>query len=187
MIDFAKSRLKTAARLIGTLVELKQLEKKSEALHRGVLSSMVDPVISINSRGIIHSASDSVEKVLGWTLDEMIWQNISILLPEPHHSLHDMYLVNYRTTGQTNILGRTREFEVVRKDGSIFPCELTVSRTDLFADGTPLFTGIIRDITERKQQEETQRKLEAKLQQAQKLESLGILGGGVSLTTSTIC
>lgn len=180
MIDFAKSQIQTVARLIGTLVELKQIERKNETLHRGVLSSMVDPMISIDSQGFIHSVSDSVEHVFGWTPDEIIGKNISMLMPAPHRSQHDTYLANYMDSGQTNILGQTREFEALRKDGSLFPCDLTVSRTDFFDHSEILFTGIIRDITERKELEEAQRKLEAKVQQAQKLESLGVLAGGIA-------
>ena len=161
MIDIAKSRLQTAAKLIGTIVELKQTQRKNQALHRGVLTSSVDPMISIDSHGVIHSVSDSVERVFGWTPGEITGQNITTLIPEPDRSRHEMSLANYMKTGQTEILGQTRELEALRKDGALFPCEVTVSRTDVPEDSDLLFTGIIRDISERKRAE-TEREATAK-------------------------
>lgn len=123
-----------------------------------VLASTLDPLVTINSLGIIQSASNSVERVFGWTPAELIGKNVHLLMPEPHHSRHDRYLANYRRTLKTNILGRTREFEAVRKDGTRFPVELSVARADVPGQKLPLFVGVIRDISERKSVE---RELEA--------------------------
>jgi PAS domain S-box-containing protein len=127
--------------------------RRAIARQNAILASTLDPIITIDQRGIIQSASNSVQRVFGYEPDELIGENISVLMPEPHQSKHDSYLENYRRTGQTNILGRTREFEAMRKDGLLVPVELSVSRVDVPDGEEPLFTGIIHDISERKQTE----------------------------------
>src|SRR5690606_17939593 len=117
--------------------------------YRAVLASTLDPVVTIDAYGIIQAASNSIEKVLGWKPDELVGQNVKVLMPEPHRSAHDGYLARYRETGQTNILGRAREFLAQRKDGSTVPIELSVSRVDPPGKSRPLYTGIIRDISQR--------------------------------------
>jgi PAS domain S-box-containing protein len=118
-----------------------------------VLAAALDPIVTIDAHGVIQSASDSVQRVFGWTPNELTGRNISILMPEPHHSAHDGYLARYRRTGRTNILGRTREFEGVRKGGERFPIEISVARVDTGDGGLPLFVGILRDVSERKRME----------------------------------
>ena len=101
---------------------------QAESLYRTLLDSVLDPTIAIDGKGKVVMASSSCERVLGWSPDELVGRNIKVLMPEPYRSEHDGYLDNYRRTGETNILGRTREFEVVRKDGSrLITCELSVS------------------------------------------------------------
>jgi PAS domain S-box-containing protein len=171
---------------------------ESEARQRAILAATLDPIVTIDFRGIVHSASDSVERVFGWKPEELVGQNLKILMPEPHRSEHDAYLNRYRKTGQTVILGRTREFSAVRKDGSSFPCEVAVSRLDLPGSSGTLFVGIIRDISERKRAEEElarhrehledlvkQRTAELKeshahLRLAERLASVGTLAAGVA-------
>jgi len=129
---------------------------------RGVLDSTLDPVVTIDQYGTIQSASRSIQRVFGYKPEEVQGKNVHILMPNPHHDAHDGYLANYRRTGQTNILGRTREFQAIRKDGTLFPIELSVSRVDI--PGQPnLFTGIIHDISERRAAEEQLRQAEALL------------------------
>lgn len=125
--------------------------RRSDARQRAVLAASLDPLIAVDSRGIVQSASDSVERVFGWKPDQLVGKNIKLLMPEPHRSRHDGHLANYQRTGKSNIVGITRELEAVRKDGSVFPCEVSVARVDLPNDDEPLFTGVIRDISERKQ------------------------------------
>ncbi|MFO0948202.1 MAG: PAS domain S-box protein [Planctomycetota bacterium] len=121
----------------------------------------------------------------------MIGQNIKILMPEPHRSQHDGYLERYRRTGETFILGKAREFEAVRKDGSVFPCEISVSRVDLPVASTAVLTGIIRDVSERKEAqrkleelnralEEKNRVLETIVFNAEKLASMGKLAASIA-------
>ncbi len=120
-----------------------------DALYRALLSAVLDPTIAIDLQGTIVTASASVEKVFGYAPSELMGRNIKLLLPEPHHSQHDGYLAKYARTGETNILGRTREFEVLHKDGHHIVCELSVARADI-PGGEPLFIGSFRDVTQRR-------------------------------------
>lgn len=124
------------------------------ARYRAILASTLDPVVTIDDEGTIQDASDSVQRVFGWTPQELIGRNVSVLMPDPHRSGHDGYLARYRRTGRTSILGVTREFDAVRKDGTVFPVEISVSRADVPGGSRPLFTGIMRDVTHRRQSEQ---------------------------------
>jgi PAS domain S-box-containing protein len=131
----------------------------AEALERelrrwqAIVASSLDPLVAIDPRGTVLVASDSVERVFGWKPAELIGRNINVLMPEPHRSAHDGYLSDYRRTGVTHILGRTREFEVVRRDGSRLTCELSVSRADL-PGGEVVYSGSFRDVTDRRRAED---------------------------------
>lgn len=124
-------------------------ERELLARLEAVLDSTLDPIITIDSRGAIVSVSKSIERVFGYKPDELVGRNVSVLMPEPHRSAHDGYLARYRQTGVTGILGRTRAFEAARRDGSVFPIEISVSRVDVPGEEFPLFTGIIHDVSER--------------------------------------
>jgi PAS domain S-box-containing protein len=123
---------------------------------RALLSSMLDPMVAIDAWGTIQAASDSVERVFGWRPDELIGQNVRVLMVEPHRSAHDAYLETYRRTGRTGIIGVTREFPVLRKDGERLTVELSVGRARP-EGGRELFTGTFRDVTERRCAEESLR------------------------------
>lgn len=125
----------------------------------------LDPIITIDGGGIIQSASDSAERVLGWTPSELIGRNVNILMPEPYHSAHDGYLATYHRTGRTNIMNRPRRFEALHRDGTRVPIELCVSRADVPGGGAPLFVGIIRDMSEHAAAERSRDEERARSQQ----------------------
>ncbi len=149
-----------------------------------VLDSTLDPIITIDSRGAIVSVSKSIERVFGYKPDELIGRNVNVLMPEPHRSAHDGYLARYRRTGLTGILGRTRAFEAARRDGTVFPIEISVSRVDVPGEEFPLFTGIIHDVSER-------HRAEAELRLVQELSlALGEatdLNSALLMTLQRIC
>ncbi|MEM9379499.1 MAG: PAS domain S-box protein [Planctomycetota bacterium] len=122
----------------------------SDGLLDALLSGLIDAVVVIDPRGRILRVSDSVETMFGWRPTELVGQNVSVLMPEPHRSEHDGYLARYRETGRTWILGTVREFDIARRDGSILPCELSVSRIDVPGRSGELFCGTFRDISERR-------------------------------------
>lgn len=172
-------------------------ERELLARLEAILSSTLDPIITIDAHGQIISVSKSIERVFGYAVHELIGENISVLMAPPHRAAHDGYLMRYRHSGETSILGRTREFEAVRKDGSVFPIEISVSRVDVPGEAFPLFTGIIHDISERKSNEaEVARyrenleglvrartaelmKSHEQLRQADRLASIGTLAAGL--------
>ena len=121
------ARTTPAAELEALRAKVAQLEEQSAAA-RAITMSSLDPLIAIDDHGVIRLASDSVQRVFGWSPAELVGRNITVLMPEPHHSMHDRYLESHRRTGITTILNRTREFEVVRRDGSRILCDLSVSR-----------------------------------------------------------
>ena len=125
--------------------------RDSEERLRAILDTAVEGIITIDERGIIESVNPAAEKIFGYTAAEVVGKNVSLLMPPPFREAHDGYLGNYLRTGQAKIIGIGREVVGRRKDGSDFPMDLSVSEVRL-ADRR-LFTGFVRDITERKRLE----------------------------------
>jgi len=139
---------------IGRFIERKRSENDIAVLNQrlvAVLDTAADGIITINDRGIIRSVNTAAERIFGYSAAEIIGENIAVLMPESYAREHNSYLENYRTTGKKKIIGIGREVEGRRKDGSIFPADLAVSETRL--GNYRAFTGIVRDITERKRTE----------------------------------
>jgi PAS domain S-box-containing protein len=118
---------------------------------RAILETAVEGIITIDERGLMETANPAVEKLFGYRADELIGRNVSMLMPAPYREEHDGYLSNYRRTGEAKIIGIGREVSARRKDGSVFPIDLSVSEVRLA--NRRLFTGFIRDITPRKDSE----------------------------------
>ena len=118
---------------------------------RAILETAVEGIITISERGLIESFNRAAESIFGYTAAEVIGKNINVLMATPHREQHDRYLQNYRETGHAKIIGIGRETFARRKDGTLFPMDLSVSEVKL--SDRRLFTGFIRDITERKRLE----------------------------------
>ena len=130
---------------------------------RGILETVADAILTINERGKVLSFNKAAENTFGYAAAEVIGHNVSMLVAEPHASNHDQYLANYVETGEKKIIGKiAREGFGVRKDGSIFPLELAV--TELRQGSKHFFTGIVRDITERKHAEDELRRARDELE-----------------------
>jgi len=122
---------------------------------RAILETAVEGIVTIDERGIVESFNLAAERIFGYQANEVIGRNVSLLMPAPHREQHDTYLGNYRRTGHAKIIGIGREVVGRRKNGTVFPMDLSVSEVQL-ADRR-LFTGFIRDISERKEAEKTLR------------------------------
>lgn len=107
----------------------------------------LDPIITMNQGGVIQSASDSVERVFGWTPSELFGKNVKVLIPEPRRSALDRYLDRYRRADMPSTASRARRFDAVRKDGKPLQIELSMSRADLPSHTGLFFIGIIRDVS----------------------------------------
>ena len=123
-------------------------DRKTEASLRSVLDNVIDGIITINEQGLVESFNPAAERIFGYLTSEVLGQNVKMLMPEPYHGEHDGYLANFLDSGQAKIIGIGREVVGRRKDGSTFPLDLAVSTFCL--EGHRFFTGIVRDITDRK-------------------------------------
>ena len=121
-----------------------------------------DAVIAIDEAGRIMSFNPAAETMFGYTPQEAIGRNIKMLMPEPYHSEHDAYLSNYRRTGEERIIGTTRMVSGRRKNGVVFPIDLSVSA--VVGGSSKTFVGIVRDISERVRQEERMKTTLAQLE-----------------------
>lgn len=155
LVDFLRPLLSSCANMIMSLrsdVQRREAVAKkvsSDKMVRLILDSAVDGIITIDQLGIVKSFNHSAVRIFGYQASEVIGQNVKMLMPSPYSDLHDNYLKHYRDTGERKIIGVGREVLGRRKDGSTFPLDLAVSEMDM--DGERLFTGIVRDITERKE------------------------------------
>lgn len=135
------------------LLAAKEALLSSEKKSRAIVETAVNAIITMSETCMIETANTATERMFGYSRDELIGKNIRMLMPEPYRQKHDSYVQNYLRTGVKKIIGIGREAVGQRKNGDIFPLDLSVGEVVL-ADGRRVFTGIIRDLTERKQLEE---------------------------------
>ena len=154
--------------------ELKQEEfarRYSEDRYRVMVETASDAVISLDESGAILLANPATTRVFGYDPAELIGKPLTILMPELLRKLHEAGFKRYLATGQRHINWQGTELIGLRKNGKEFPVE--VSFGELIKDGHRIFTGFLRDITERKQREEALRRSEGYLAEAQKLTHTG--------------
>ena len=150
---------------------------ESEVRLRAILHTAVDAIVTIEASGAIESVNPAAERMFGYARGELTGRNVSMLMPAPWREEHDRYIARYLRTGEARIIGIGREIEAQRKDGSVFPVDLAVSEVRL--PGRRLFTGIIRDLSERRKMEERARlRLEGAAHTARLLE-LGEMCSGI--------
>jgi len=125
--------------------------RDSEERLRAILETAVEGIITIDERGIIESLNPAAEKIFGYQAQEVVGKNVKVLMPTPYRDEHDGYLGNYLRTGRARIIGIGREVVGLRKDGTVFPMDLSVSEVRLAHKR--LFTGFVRDISDRKRLE----------------------------------
>jgi len=157
-LNTAQSRLRMQAlleqsqQLTQTLQTQQQEVLEREERIRAIVDTVIDAIITIDERGIIESFNKSAEQIFGYAKSEAIGQNIKILMPDPHRSQHDQYLNNYFRTGNAKLIGQVREVVGQRKNGTDFPIEISIAEMQM--NNQRLFTGIVRDITARKEAEQ---------------------------------
>ncbi|ARP81882.1 PAS domain-containing sensor histidine kinase [Bordetella genomosp. 8] len=131
--------------------QAEQAVRDNEARLRAVFDTAVDAIVTIDEQGRIERFNPAAVRVFGYTEDEVMGRNVSMLMPSPYREMHDRYLDNYLDTGEKKIIGIGREVLGMRKGGAVFPMDLAVA--EMRVGDRRMFTGMVRDITERKRAE----------------------------------
>ncbi len=153
----------------------------SERKIKSIIDNVVVGLLTTDEHGIIESFNPAAEKMFGYSADEVLGQNVSILMPSPHSELHDEYIYNYLNHGEKSIVGRKLEVTGMRKDGTIFPHLLALSEMYILeqspesSERVPCrhFIATMQDLTESKRTEDI-------LRRAHKMKALGQLTGGIA-------
>jgi two-component system sensor kinase FixL len=152
--------------------------EEREAHLRSIFDTAPEAMIVINAEGIVQSYGLSAERMFGWRPSEVLGRNVSMLMPEPFRTQHDGYLQRYLSTGEKRIIGIGRIVVGERKDGSTFPMELAVG--EVASTGARVFTGFVRDLTERRESEARLRELQAEVVHISRLSAMGEMASALA-------
>jgi len=152
--------------------------QEREARLRSILETAQDAIIVIDERGIMESYSVAAERLFGYEAAEALGRNVNMLMPSPYRERHDSYLDDYKKTGERRIIGIGRVVVGRRKDGSTFPMELTVGEASV--NGRRVFTGFIRDLTERQLTQNRMQELQAELLHVSRLSDVGQMASALA-------
>ena len=152
--------------------------EEREASLQSILETAPDAIIVIDDQGLIESSSSAAERLFGFSAGEVIGQNVCLLMPSPYRERHDAYIKHYLDTGERRIIGIGRIVVGQRKDGTTFPMELAVG--EVVTSGRRLFTGFIRDLTERQLTESRMQELQAELLHMSRLSDVGQMASAIA-------
>lgn len=147
--------------------------RSRESHLRSILSTVPDAMVVIDDQGLIVSFSAAAERLFGYKESELLGVNVSRLMPSPDRERHDAYIRRFLETGEKRIIGIGRVVFAERKDGSTFPMELSIG--EAAGDVHPLFTGFIRDLTERQQTEARLESLQSELIHVSRVSAMGTM------------
>ena len=150
----------------------------SEAHLRSILATVPDAMVVIDEQGHILSFSAAAEKMFGFSESEVLGENVSMLMPSPDRERHDGYLKSYMTTGVRKIIGIGRVLTARHRDGNTFPIELSVG--EAFVGENRIFTGFVRDLTERQRTELRLQDLQSELAHVGRVSEMGTLASSLA-------
>jgi two-component system, LuxR family, sensor kinase FixL len=145
---------------------------------RSILDTVPDAIIVIDERGLIEEFSPAAERLFGYDGAEVRGRNVSTLMPSPYRERHDTYMRNYLTTGIRKIIGIGRIVVGQRKDGTTFPMELAVGEAQI--GSRRVFTGFVRDLTERQATEKRLQDIQAELLHVSRLSAMGQMASALA-------
>ena len=152
--------------------------RRIEDRFRQLLEAAPDAILEVAADGSITLANAAAEAMFGYTRAELAGQSIEILVPQDQRSVHARYRTGYAENPKVRPMGPGLELQAQRKDGSLIPVEISLSPNSSGQTGNVI--AIVRDVSRRTQMEMMLRRSEARLRQAEKLEALGRLAGGVA-------
>ena len=145
----------------------------SDALQQSILATVPDAMIVIDASGTILSFSAAAEAMFGYAGADAVGQNVRILMPQPDRDRHDQYIQRYLETHEPHIIGIGRVTTALRHDGNSFPIELSIG--DAQTPEGRVFTGFVRDLTERQQTERRLAVLQGELSHISRISAMGSL------------
>ncbi len=149
-----------------------------EAHLLSIYDTAPDALIVIDENGVMQSYSAAAERMFGWSASEVLGRNVKMLMPQPFRTQHDGYLHRYLDTGERRIIGIGRIVVGERKDGSTFPMELAVG--EVRSEGGRVFTGFVRDLTERQATETRLQELQSELVHMSRLSAMGEMASALA-------
>ena len=168
-----------AIAFVGESLRRKGREAATREAHlESILETVPEAMIVIDEHGIMQSFSTAAVRLFGWSPDEAVGRNVSLLMPDPDRSAHDGYLARYLTTGERRIIGIGRIVVGLRKDGSTFPMELAVGEARVGTDR--FFTGFVTDLTENRRQERRLQELQSELVHVSRLTAMGEMASSLA-------
>ena len=149
-----------------------------EAKLNSILNASIEGIVVIDMAGTIVSVNAAVENIFGFTAEELIGNSVNLLLPINLRKKQDYYLEKYLRIFIPKAIGHIREVEGLRKDGSLVPLDMTIAEFPL--DGVQYFSGIVRDVSARKLQEQQEREHLEKLAHVTRLGLMGEMASGIA-------
>jgi PAS domain S-box-containing protein len=159
--------LESVAHILSAAIERRKSEttiQKSESWLRNLVATTQDAVVSIDRRGCVVLYNQGAQRIFGYGAEEIIGRKVNVLMAEPYASEHDRYIERYEKTGEAHAIGRIRTVTARRKDGALFPIELSVTEIDI--DDDVHYAAFIRDISEKN-------RLQQQLVETEKLAAIG--------------
>jgi two-component system sensor kinase FixL len=145
----------------------------NEIRWQAILDTARDAIICIDRRGEVTLFNRAAEAIFGCTADQVLGQNVRMLMPSPYEEEHDGYLANYHASGAPKAIGRIREVQARRRNGEIFPIELSVSEARV-ADQV-IYSAFIRDVSERRAMENALSEARRLAEQRERLADIGAI------------
>ncbi len=170
--------LTCSIRLVATHPEHKPTLEFDLSAQMAVMDALIEAIIIMDDKGRIRRCNKAAIEMFGYTADEMIGQDISILMPAPDSANHATYVNRYLNTHKARIIGIGRELNARRKDGTIFPIQLAIG--EIAYNNTMRFIGMMRDLTDYKMDEERKLRMHTDMITASRLTTMGEMAAAMA-------
>jgi two-component system sensor kinase FixL len=159
-------------------LEHKPVPNFDEAAQAALMDALIEAIVIIDGNGQIERCNQATVKMFGYSQDEVIGKDLSILMPAPDSANHQHYVDRYLRTREAKIIGIGRELNARRKDGTIFPIHLAIG--EIGHRGTVRFIGMMRDLTDDKKTEERKMRLQSDMITASRLTTMGEMAAAMA-------